>query len=99
MSLHNRVAQLTLANAGTEAQLDGPIVIAQGAHGFLVLADARSGHGLYGADHRLQTPAGVDFPAKTRRRITHGVLPSFVPGRVKAGMDSGPGAGSVSDYG
>jgi hypothetical protein len=67
----DRGSRLAFPKARAQSQFHGAIVVAQRAHRFLVLSDARSGQGFHRADDGLEISGTADLSAQAGRGVAH----------------------------
>ena len=84
--------------ACAQPQFHSAIVVGQRAHRFLVLSDARGGHGLHRANDGLEISGTVDLSAQARRGVAHDFFSGSDLGLASfwtSGLDPGSGLGSA----
>src|SRR5450755_241543 len=69
--LHPGGRRPVFPNARAQTQLDGPIIVGQRAHRFLVLSDTRCGQCFHRADYGLQIGGTADLSAQALRGLAH----------------------------
>ena len=78
--LRHRRRRPALSKARAQPELDGPVVVRQGAYRVLVLSDARGRQGLHGADDGLEISGALNLPAQALGGLAHDPSPEGAVG-------------------
>src|SRR5450631_1083731 len=92
--LHPGGRRPVFPNARAQTQLDGPIIVGQRAHRFLVLSDTRCGQDFHRADNGLEIPGTADLSAQALRGVAHDLSLASAVSAVAA-SDLDPPSGSA----